>query len=157
MNFSHCDHSEKHLTLHDCIATQAYFENGKLGFEFENGFWIAPDHSESHLTKMVRTDFAKVEYTLTDGEDYDVMVYVFTRAFDKRAVGTEWTLQELLQKINAGECHLEFLYQYLDSHARMVECDLHFDKEQCYKKCILKIHAREVCYYWNNLCEDKPW
>ena len=66
MNFSHCDHNEEHLTLHDCIATQAYFENGKLGFEFENGFWISPDHPESHLTKMVRTDFAKVEYTLTE-------------------------------------------------------------------------------------------
>ena len=38
MNFSHCDHDEKYLTLHDCIAERAYFENGKLGFEFDDGF-----------------------------------------------------------------------------------------------------------------------
>lgn len=34
MNFAHCDKEEKYLTLHDCVAERAYFENGKLGFEF---------------------------------------------------------------------------------------------------------------------------
>ena len=34
MNFAHCDKEEKYLTLHDRVAEQAYFENGKLGFEF---------------------------------------------------------------------------------------------------------------------------
>jgi hypothetical protein len=33
MEFSHCDHDEKHLSLHDCIAERVYFENGKLGFD----------------------------------------------------------------------------------------------------------------------------
>ena len=157
MNFSHYDHDEKYLALHDCIATRAYFENGKLGFEFEDGFWISPDHPASNLAKMVRTDFSKVEYTLTDGKDYDVMVYVFTRAFEKRTTGEEWTLEELLDAINSGKCELEFLYQYLGFHARIVECDLNFTKEACHKKCLIKITARKVGYYWNNLREDRPW
>ena len=64
MNFSHCDKDEKYLSLHDCVAEQAYFENGKLGFEFNDGFWISPDHPESNLSNLVRTDFSKVEYKL---------------------------------------------------------------------------------------------
>ena len=156
MTFSHLDHDEKYLALHDCIAKRAYFENGKLGFEFEDGFWISPDHPKSNLTKMVRTDFSKVEYTLMDGKDYDVVVYVFTHAFDKRTTGEEWTLRELLDAINSQKCELEFLYQYLDFHARIVECDLNFHQAS-HKKCLIKITAREVAYYWNNLREDRPW
>lgn len=156
MEFTHCDHDEKHLTLHDCIAKRAYFENGKLGFEFEDGFWISPDHPASNLTKMVRTDFSKVEYTLLDGRDYDVTVYVFTHAFDKRTTGEEWTLEELLDAINSKKCELEFLYQYLGSHARIMECDLNFNQES-HKKCLIKITARKVGYFWNNLREDRPW
>ena len=79
MNFSHCNHDEKYLTLHDCIAERAYFENGKLGFEFNDGFWISPDHPESNLSNLVRTDFSKVEYKLEDGADYDVTIYVFKK------------------------------------------------------------------------------
>ena len=96
MNFSHCDKDEKYLSLHDCIAERAYFESGKLGFEFNDGFWILHDHPDSHLDKVVRTDFSKVEYTLMDGKEYDVTVYVFKRSFNQKTVGTEWTLDELI-------------------------------------------------------------
>lgn len=157
MKFFHCDHNEEHITLHDCIAERAYFENGKLGFEFKDGFWVSPDHLESNLSELVRTDFSKVEYTLTDDKDYDVNVYVFKRSFGKKTIGSEWTLEELVNKINAGKCKLEFLYQYLDYNAQMVECELIFDKKPHRQGCIIKISAPQVCYYWNNLREDRPW
>ena len=157
MKFSHCDHNEKYLTLHDCIAERAYFGNGRLGFEFNDGFWISPDHPESNFSNIVRTDLAKVEYTLEDGEDYDVTVYVFKKSLFKKTVRAEWTIKELLNKINSGKYKLEFLYQYLDYRARMVECELHFDKKPYHQECIMKISAPEVCYYWNNLREDRPW
>ncbi len=157
MPFSHCDQNEAHLTLHDCVAERAYFENGKLGFEFNDGFWVCPDHPDSHLSEVVRTDFSKVEYTLTDGEDYDVTVYVFKRSFGKKMIGTEWTVQKLVNEINNGKCKLEFLYQYLDYSARMVECELYFDKKPYRYGCIMKISAPKVRYYWNNLRADRPW
>lgn len=157
MNFIHCDHSEQYLALHDCIAERAYFENGKLGFEFGEGFWISPDHPESNLDKAVRTDFSKVEYTLEDGEDYDVTIYVFKKSCFKKIIRIEWEIQELINKLNAGKCKLEFLYQYLDYNARIVECVLRFDKKPYYQECIIKISAPEVSYYWNNLREDRPW
>ena len=157
MNFAHCDTDEKYLTLHDCVAERAYFENGKLGFEFNDGFWISPNHPESNLSAPVRTDFSKAEYTLKDGKDYDVTVYIFTRSFGKKTVGSEWTVDELVDKINSGKCKLEFLYQYLDYDARMVECELHFDEEPYHQGCIMKISAPKVNYYWNNLREDRQW
>lgn len=157
MEFCHCDHDEKHLTLHDCIAERAYFENGKVGFKFNDGFWISPKHPESDLSTLVRTDFSKVEYTLEDGNEYDVTVYVFKKTFFKKVFRIEWTIQELVNGINNGKYKLEFLYQYIDYNSRIIECVLNFDKKPHRMECILKISASEVNYYWNNLREDRPW
>ena len=157
MKFSHCDHNEKYLTLHDCIAKRVYFENGKLGFEFNDGFWISPDHPENNLSNLVRTDFSKVEYTLEVGADYDVTVYVFKKNLFKKTIRVEWTIQELINNINNEKCKLEFLYQYVDYNSRIVECELKFNKKPYHQECILKISAPEVSYYWNNLREECPW
>ena len=157
MNFSHCDKDEKYLSLHDCIAEQAYFENGKLGFEFNDGFWISPDHPESNLSNLVRTDFSKVEYTLEDGADYDVTVYVFKKNPFKKTLRVEWTIQELINNINNGKCKLEFLYQYVDYNSRIVECELKLNKKPYRQECIMKISAPETRYYWNNLRKECPW
>ena len=79
MTFSHCDKNEKYLTLHDCIAERATFQDGKLCFDFDDGFWISKDHPDSDLSVTVKTDFSRVEYTLTDGDEYDVIIYVFKK------------------------------------------------------------------------------
>jgi methyltransferase-like protein len=156
MEFSHCDKDEKYLSLHDCVVEKAYFQNGKLGFEFNNGFWITPDHPESNLSEIVRTDFSKVEYDLEDGEDYDATVYVFKETINK-TIRTEWKIQKLVDKINNGKCKLEFLYQYINGISRIIECELVFNRQPYRIECLMKISALEVSYYWNNLREDRPW
>lgn len=157
MEFFHCDNCERHLSLHDCIAERAYFENGKLGFEFNDGFWISPDHPESNLPDLVRTDFSKVEYVLEDGANYDVTIYVFKKKLFKKTFRIEWTIQQLLTNINSGKYKLEFLYQYVNYNSRIVECELKLNKKPYRQECILKISAHTVSYYWNNLREDRPW
>lgn len=157
MTFLHCDNSEKNLTLHDCIADRAYFEDGKLIFEFDDGFWIGADHPENNLNKMVRTDFAKVEFVLVKGEWCDGYVYVFERTFFKRTVRKEMTLEKLVDDINRGKCKLEFLYQYVDENSRMIDCMLRFDKRPYFKECWMMLLASEVNYLWNNLCADREW
>lgn len=157
MNFSHCDDNETYISLHDCVSDGAYFEDGKLGFTFPDGFWISPDHPESNLSKLVRTDFSKVEYTLEDGEDYDVAVYVFEKSFWGKTLRTEWSVQRLVSQINSGICKLEFLYQYIDFHARMVECTLISDKKPYRRECMMKLSAPQVSYFWNSLRADRPW
>ena len=157
MQFIHYDHNEQYISLHDCIAEQAYLTEGKLCFTFADGFWISPEHPESDLDKMVRTDFSKVEYTLTDGKEYDVTVYVFQHSFSGEIAGREWELAELIDAINAGTHKLEFLYQYLEYSSRIVECELISVSEPYRQTCILKISAPKVRYYWNNLRADRPW
>ena len=157
MSFLHCDHNEQYLTLHDCVAERAYFEDGKLGFEFPDGFWISPEHPDSHLTKLVRTDASRVEYILRDGMDYDVDILVYKRSIDGEITGRAWTVCELVDAINAGTCKLEFLYQYVCGDSRIVECQLIFDKKPYWKECEIKMSVSEACYYWNNLRSDRVW
>ena len=157
MEFAHCDTSSAYLSLHDCIAEKAYFADGKLGFLLSDGFWISPDHPESDLSALVRTDAAKVEYTLEDGEDYDVTVYVFERTLFGRTMRVEWPLQTLLEKLNSGTCKLEFIYRYTDGCSEVMECDLHYDRRPYRKECVLKISAPQVRYFWNRLCKDRTW
>ena len=157
MNFSHCDKDEKYLSLHDCVAEGSYFKNGKLGFEFNDGFWISPDHPESNLSNIVRTDFSKVEFVLTDGKEYDVTIYVFKKSLFKKTIRVEWTIQELINNINSGKCKLEFIYQFLDHNSRIIECELKLDRKPYHQECILRISAPEVSYYWNNLRVDASW
>ena len=157
MSYLHCDYDEKYLSLHDCVAERAYFEDGKLGFEFEDGFWISPEHPESHLSNMVRTDASKVEYTLEDGMEYDVDILVYERSVNGAIAGREWSLRELVDAINAGTCKLEFLYQYLGYNCRMVECELRLGDVPDRQTCMMRISAPQVCYYWNKLRADRAW
>ena len=157
MTFAHCDCNETCLSLHDCTAEQVYFEDGKLGFAFPDGFWVSPEHPESHLSNIVRTDRAKVEYTWGDGAEYDITIYVYEKNIFKKTIRVEWTLGQLLREINSGKCKLEFLYQYVDFHARIVECELVSSHKPYRRECMMKVSAPKVHYFWNHLREDRPW
>ena len=69
-SFIHCENSNDHLTLHDCVAEKAYLKDGALIFEFKDGFWISPQHPENSHGKMLRTDNAKVEFVLAKGRGF---------------------------------------------------------------------------------------
>ena len=157
MEFLHCDNDERYISLHDCIAERAYFENGKLEFEFNDGFWVSPKHPESDLSQVVKTDFSKVEYTLENGDVYDVTIYTFSENFFKKTVRTELTVGELTDKINSGKFKLEFLYQYVDYNSRIIECELISSKKPYRTECVIKISTCEISYRWNSLCKDRPW
>ena len=84
MNFLHCDRDENMFSLHDCITDRVYFQDKELIFDFPDGFGVLPNHPANDIDKVVRTDAAKVTYTLIDDE-YDVTLYVFEKSFsDKR-------------------------------------------------------------------------
>ena len=155
--FCHYDTSDEHISLHDCVATEAYFKNGKLGFEFENGFWVLPTHPESGLSETVRTDKSLVEYDLDEGQDYDADVYVFDDIDGYKSMRTYIPIQKFVDDINSGRCRLEFLYQYLGFGARIIECELVFDTVPYRKECMIKICYDEVRYCWNNLRRDATW
>ncbi len=155
--FYHYDTSDEHISLHDCIATRAYFRDGKLGFEFENGFWVLSSHPENNLGETVRTDFSRVEYDLDEGEDYDADVYAFDDIDGYKSMRTHIPIQKFVDDINSGKCRLEFLYQYLGYGARIIECELIFDTVPYRKECMIKIFYDDVKYCWNSLRCDATW
>ena len=154
--FCHTDTSDELFSLHDCIATGAYLRDGKLGFEFEDGFWVLPEHPESGLESIVRTSASTVEFHLTYGEDSDAQAYVFTDLTSKQSIRTEGSIAKLVNDINNGKCKVEFLYQYLTFGSRIIECEIISERKPYRRECMLKIDADEVRYLWNDLT-DRAW
>ena len=154
--FCHTDTSDELFSLHDCIATGAYLRDGKLGFEFEDGFWVLPEHPESGLESVVRTRASTVEFHLTYGEDSDAQAYVFTDLTSKQSIRTEGSIAKLVNDINNGKCKVEFLYQYLAFGSRIIECEIISGHKPYRRECMLKIDANEVRYLWNDLT-DRAW
>ena len=155
--FSHCDNNDSYVSLHDCKAERAWFEGGVLGFEFPDGFWITPEHPESNLDVLVKTDAAKVTFELLDGDEFDAMIFVVEENIFKQPVRKEWSVHKLVKEINSGKLVLEFLYQYIDGCSRIVECDLWSRKKPYCRDFNMKLHLRDVHYHWNKILEDRVW
>lgn len=155
--FSHCDSNDKYVSLHDCKAEMAWFENGILGFEFPDGFWITPDNPESDLDVLVRTDASKIEFVLLDGDEFDIQIFVVEENIFKQSVRKEWSVHKLVSAINSGEVTLEFLYQYIDGCSRIVECVLWSKRKPYCRECQIKLHLRDVHYHWNKILKDRIW
>ena len=157
MDFSHSDRDEDLFSLHDCITDRACFEGKELRFEFPDGFWVLPHHPASDIDKVVRTDAAQVTYTLMDNE-YDVTIYVFEKSIFGQTVRKEWSVAELVDRINSGKCKLEFLYRYNqgDNNA-ILKCNVRVDKKPYFKDAWIEITYASVEYAWNHLRKDRAW
>ncbi|MBR4070946.1 MAG: hypothetical protein IKK26_00125 [Clostridia bacterium] len=159
MEFLHCENSEKYVSLHDCIAEKVYFQDGVLGFEFEDGFWILPGHQESNNDKPVRTDCSKAEFVLSENCIDDFCVYVFKKYLFGITVRKELSIKKFIDRINRKKNGFEFLYQYTDENMsmRMIEGVFRSERKPYFEECELRIYTDIVNYYWNNLREDRVW
>jgi len=149
--------NDEHISLHDCRAESASFENGVLAFDFREGFWIGPGHPENQGERPVGTDSSRVEFRLESGDETDAVVYVYTEKGNDTALREEWPLSRLLECINSEGCSLEFLYQYKGYQSLLIECWLWFDKKPYHKECELRLQVSGVEYFWNQLLEDRVW
>ena len=154
MSYLHCDHEEKHLTLHDCRATRVSLEGGELVFHFPNGFCVGCLHPENPYRKPIMTDAAEVRYHLVRERSYDAYGYVFDHKKPGKAIRWDYTTEQLMTDINEKGGELEFLYQYLDEDRRIIKCELWFDKKPYHRECELFLHADRVAYLWNGLREE---
>ena len=157
MAFLHCDSDENLFSLHDCITDRVYFADNVLSFDFPDGFWVPPEHPAGIADKVVRTDASKVTYTLIDDE-YDVTIYVFEKSLFGQIVRKEWSIGDLVDKINSGKCKLEFLYRYNQGeHNAVWRCNLRVNKKPYFKDCWIEITYASVLYEWNELRKDRTW
>ena len=149
---------DKELTLHDCVANKILFENNALRFYLPDGFWVTTHHVSNVSKKVVRTDAAMVEFTIEDIDD--IMIDVFTRhrllLFRNRSV-VQWDMEQLISKVNGGECIIEFISQYKSHYEQMWHCAIRSDKKPYYRECYLHLPSTNATFYWNNLCLDREW
>ncbi len=148
--YKHCEENDEHISLHDCHATNASYENGVLVFCFNDGIWI------DTKDKTVRTDEACVKFYLETGEEGDVYIYVFERKCNK-IIRKELQIVKLLDFINSKKYTLEFLYQYKGYNSMVIDCWFWSDKKPFHRECQIKLRVEKVEYCWNNLCEDRVW
>lgn len=151
------DSDDEHILLHDCRAVKASVKNGILSFYFPDGFWIGRDHKSNSLKQTVRTDASKVKFHPAYGDDADVTIYLYTKMSSKKTVRRKCKLKKFIKKINNGSYQLEFLYPYKGYNTIKYDCCLWFDKKPYCLDCELVILTGQATYYWNRLCEDKPW
>lgn len=159
--FIHCEDSNEFLTLHDCIAEKVYLRDGILTFEFPDGFWIGPEHPDNPYNECLRTDKAKVEFVLENGEGYDVFVWLHVRENKKSRKQTvrHWDIDLLIKNINAGKCAYEFLDEYRNTQVpeQLICGQLRGEGKYTFCECWMRIYATKVNYYWNNVLPDRPW
>jgi len=154
--YTHIDTDDSVLSLHDCCADRIQFEDGILSFYFPDGFWIPPLHPANTSSEIVRTDAARVDYHIEGA--HDVSIEVFRKNIFKQTICTQWTLEELIRRVNHKSFRLEFIYQYKNHTDLLWICWLHFDKKPYHYECRIYICApSKTEYLWNNLCSDRTW
>ena len=154
MDYLHTDREERHLSLHDCMATEARMENGELIFTFSDGFMLGCLHPDNPYRKPVMTDAAEVRYHLVNGRSYDAYGYLFENKTPKKAIRRPYSLAQLIEDLNQNSCRLEFLYQYIDEDRRIVKCQHWSKKRPRVRECELFLHTDNVSYCWNSLREE---
>jgi len=154
--YKHQDTNESWVGLHDCSANHAKFRDGMLSFVFPKGIWIMESHEANDTGNVVRSGEAKVRYRLLYPDD-DVTVYVYKEKGANKTIRKEWTLKKLIQKMDDGECELEFLYQYKCGYGIIVLCVIHSKNKPYFRECELRMLVSDVTYLWNDICPEATW
>ena len=159
IEFFHNDPDNFHdtkLTLHDCFADKITYSNNILSFDFPDGFWVCSNHEDSNLSKTVRTDSAKVDFTVTPDQHFEIYLDVFKKRKYLNTIVEYWDIDKLMDAVNGGKYQLEFVYQYRTHFEQMWLCYLHY--QGCmYRECQLHIPYSTATYRWNNLREECVW
>lgn len=160
--YIHIDTDNRFLTLHDCIAEKVYLQDGVLVFEFPDGFWIGPEHPDNPYNECLRTDKARVEFVLENGEEYDVFAWLHVQENPKSRKKTvrNWEIAQLIKNVNSGKCAYEFIEHYINTQSptdNVIEGELRGEGKLNFSQCWLRIWATKVNYCWNNVLPDRPW
>lgn len=153
--YKHYDKDGAAISLHDCSAEKATFENGMLTFYFpEDGFWILSEHEENSAVEAVRTDASEVRFHLLYETEDESWCYVFEKKSERKSVRKKWTITELVSAINSGKYQLEFLYRYAGGYKELVfYCEICQKKKPYRRECQLWLSVQDVTYCWNDVCD----
>ncbi len=141
MNYKFESNNKECFSLHDCIVSKAKLEDNKLTLYFPKGIYYS-----EYGNYWPNTAEAAVEYTIEYLDE--AYVYVFKETEKKRIV-KEYTLEQLVKKINNKKWQLEFLYRY-DGHKEIMHTVfIWFDKKPYSYEGQIFIGANSETFRWN--------
>ena len=156
--WKHSDKNENNeISLHDCRTTQVLTKDNDLYFKFDDGFWILKSNGNNPYAKTLRTDASQLKLCNFDVSNIYVFheFHLFRRLISIKRVSLN--LEALMDNINSGKWELEFLYEYHTYHGVLYQCCIWSKRKPYHMEAQLIIDCESIEYFWNNLCEDKPW
>ena len=140
MEYEHVSHDKDRFSLHDCKADHISYEGKKLRFCFPDGIWYM-DFGDD----WPNTGKAAVEFQI------DGFRGITFYGFEKQngiVVRKEYSVEELMEKVNAGEWQLEFAYRYDGFEEIFYSCWIWREEEPWSFEAQLFIGTKEETLYF---------
>ena len=148
--------------LDDCSAEDLRVEDGKLIFDFPDGFWLLPWDERNPFDEVHRSSASRVTMELsTHSPEDDLFIQLFKRHRFFRGCGFETVTcidaNTLIENIHGKKWRLEFIERYtnpINPRTAMYYCAIRSKK---YMECWIKMDYTQIDYYWDEVLEDRVW
>lgn len=130
----------EHFSLHDCHAESAEYDNESLTFFFPEGFYYA-----AYGKDWPNTGDAAVSFKTNDA-----YLYLFVQK-DGQTIREEYTVDQLVDKVNRKEWDLEFLYRYDRYKEIMFYGWVWINCKPFHHEFQLFVETDEETYRWNSI------
>ncbi len=143
MQFEFSSTDKEKFSLHDCFATSVELKDNRLIFKLPDGFFCS-DYSND----WPNTGNAEVEFITDPMRGVSVNLFVDS---DGQTIRKDFTLEQLVEKINAKEWELEFAYRYDGYEEILYKCWIWENPDRGSYECELWIGSKEnVVFRWNS-------
>ena len=143
MQYEFSSTDKEKFSLHDCRSTSVEWINERLIFRIPDGFFNS-DYSDD----WPNTGRAEVEFKIDPMRG--VCFYIFADS-DGQTIRKEYTLEQLVEKINNSEWELEFAYRYDGYEEVLYKCWIWEDHEPWTYEGELWIGTKEdTVFRWNS-------
>lgn len=153
----------REISLHDCVVTRIAVDGGDLFFEFEDGFWLTRGNQQNPYGKTLRTGVSQLRVTSFEIETifiHKIRNLIFRRGYLKHPRRTEVELETLVEYVNGGKWHLEFITEYHTAWPGRVLLDGLIGprprrRSVSYIDFQMAIQYSDMRYFWNEIRTDR--
>ncbi len=135
MEYRYSGTDKDRFSLHDCRASSAKLTDKSLIFIFPDGIFY-----DEYSNDWPNTGKVEVEFVIDKMRGVSVYVFVNEKW---QTIRKEYTLEQLIEKINTGEWELEFAYRYDGYEEILYKCWIWEKGEPWTYECELWIGTKE--------------
>jgi len=143
MQYRYSSTDKDRFSLHDCLATAAELNGEHLIFTFPDGIFY-----DEYSNDWPNTGKAEVEFIIDRMRGVTVYEFIDEKGQTFRK---EYSLEQLLEKINSAKWELEFAYRYDGYEEILYKCWIWEKSGQGTFECELWIGTKEdVIFRWDS-------